>query len=191
VSRIRVLGGDVATNRREALAAGLKRFYGRECPYGHGSIRRVENYVCEECGRIKNRLFLKANPENNKKRWRRRKLKNPEAIRSEKLRYCEKNREKEAARSKRWRDANKARKLANVSGRKAHVKRATPSWVDRNAIAQVYADAAILSASTGIKHHVDHIVPLRGKLVSGLHVPWNLRPFPAIDNLKKGAHHAD
>jgi hypothetical protein len=64
-----------------------------------------------------------------------------------------------------------------------------PKWLsrsDRQAISRVYEEADRLTIETGVLHHVDHIVPLRGRTVSGLHVPWNLRALPAAENLSKG-----
>jgi hypothetical protein len=63
-------------------------------------------------------------------------------------------------------------------------RRATPHWVDRRALAEVY-----LTCPEG--WHVDHVVPILGRTpegwqVCGLHVPWNLRHLPAAHNQRRG-----
>lgn len=61
----------------------------------------------------------------------------------------------------------------------------TPSWADMDAIAALYAEAKRLTVATGVPHHVDHIVPLAGRLVSGLHVQTNMQILTKSKNLAK------
>lgn len=61
-----------------------------------------------------------------------------------------------------------------------------PGWADLESIKRIYLEAERRSQETGIKHHVDHIVPLNGKIVSGLHWTKNLQIIPWSENLQKG-----
>jgi hypothetical protein len=81
------------------------------------------------------------------------------------------------------------RRAANVSyhaskRRTAKLQR-TPRWADMDAIREFYAAARRMTEATGVVYHVDHIIPLQGRLVSGLHVPNNLQIIPGTENSRK------
>ena len=85
--------------------------------------------------------------------------------------------------------ANKERYVAARARRRAAQDSATPAWltaIDKAMIQEMYDVSEARYIQTGIKHHVDHIVPINGKNVAGMHVPWNLQVITAHENLSKG-----
>jgi hypothetical protein len=83
---------------------------------------------------------------------------------------------------------NKCKLNAKTRARQASKLQRTPAWVDSEElwlIKEVYSLAALRTKMFGFSWHVDHIVPLQGKLVSGLHTIANLQVIPAIINIAK------
>lgn len=88
-------------------------------------------------------------------------------------------------RRKAKKEAKRALLAYHANKRRAAKIQQTPEWADEAAIKALYAESARLSKETGIKHNVDHIVPLQGQNVCGLHVENNLQVIPASENFKK------
>ena len=75
---------------------------------------------------------------------------------------------------------------AKTAKRNAGAKQATPAWANQSKIRAIYKIARVLTETTGIPHHVDHVFPLNGKTVSGLHTEANLQVLPWLENLRRG-----
>lgn len=90
----------------------------------------------------------------------------------------ERNRKGERSRWLRWYHKNKTKHNARSKVRAAMLLQRLPAWADIKAIELFYENRPE-------GHHVDHIIPLRGKTVSGLHVLENLQYLPAYDNMSK------
>jgi hypothetical protein len=95
--------------------------------------------------------------------------------------------------SQKWAKENKEKRADTEAKRRANKLLATPCWLSEAQLREIeteYALSAWCSTVMDSSYHVDHIVPLKGKLVCGLHVPWNLRVIPASENISKGNRYA-
>lgn len=146
--------------RKQALEQGMKFYYSsKPCKYGHTSKRRTSNRRCIECYAVAAKKWYEEN----------------------------KDKARESVRKYREKDSERAKVLARkywkngfyCAKRRAAKLQATPNWVDTNAIKIFYENCPE-------GYSVDHIIPLQGKNVCGLHVEYNLQYLTLLENSKKG-----
>jgi 5-methylcytosine-specific restriction endonuclease McrA len=181
---------DHPKTRKEAQALGAKFYFtGEPCVRGHVALRKTKG-SCLEC--VKEDWTV-----DNERRKEKPKT---EAAKAAGKRYYEKNRlaviaraaarpaeEKRRNRSD-YKDRNVDVVRADTSVRKRRHREATPRWLtpaERLQMRELYVQARKMTELTRERYVVDHIVPLRGEEVCGLHVPWNLRVITQEENLKK------
>lgn len=99
--------------------------------------------------------------------------------------WREKNKADLADYGKKRRAGNPAYFAAQAAFRKAAKRRATPKWADQASMRAFYELIPLVNEETGVKHNVDHIVPLISKIVCGLHCEANLRVITAAENAQK------
>jgi hypothetical protein len=201
-------------NRQQAKALGLPTCYGSLCkkhPELEG-LRRVCG-SCVECGRENTRLRRAADPDkykeqskkSHKKEWenilkdpvlhakkneanKKYYAKNKTKVREGILNWSANNQEKVKLYAKRVRQNNKGTVNFHTAKRRYSKIQRTPAWLtedDHWMIQEAYELAALRTKMFGFPWHVDHILPLQGKTVSGLHVPLNLQVIPGKDNVAK------
>lgn len=143
---------------------------------------------CKSCVSAYQKAYREANAKQiamSKAAW---KAANQEHVALKDRLYAQLNPEKRAKARKKWIALNPGKDVASKALNAQKRKQRIPVWLNDDdlwMIEQAYELAALRTRMFGFQWHVDHIIPLNGKRVSGLHVPDNLQVVPWIDNLKK------
>lgn len=180
--------------RAEAKATGASHYFtGKPCKHGHTAPRKTKG-ACVECLKVEWAQALESRAAYFRAYNR------SDAGQDAKERYYGKNKsaviaraqarpaEEKRAYKQRYKEANPDLYNTLTSLRRRRFRDATPPWLSRKQkfeIRQLYQIAITMSRTTGEQYVVDHIVPVQGEDVCGLHVPWNLRVITQEENLKK------
>ena len=183
-------------SRKEAKAAGLTKYFtGKPCSYGHVSERMVSNGICKNCL--------------DRRYWGDRERPTKHPVPENLQQYLITRKEARSAGlttyftgqpclrghvAARWTKNSSCVACERAKGQTEYQaarlvlkRKAQPPWIDVAGLKEIYGDMKRKNKEAGkIVCHVDHIVPLNGKNVCGLHVPWNLRVISAFENRQKG-----
>jgi hypothetical protein len=158
-----------------------KRYIGVDCPQGHGGERYKSNWRCVRCSLLKKYAARKAKrAANPKKRGR---PPNPDK------KPIVIDKEKRNAYAREYWSKNQDRRRAKKAKYRAAKINRMPAWLtdnDKWMIKEAHELAVLRTKLFGFPWEVDHIIPLQGRTVSGLHVPTNLQVVPMVENRRKG-----
>lgn len=158
--------------------------------YIHNKKTGAYRNECKKCANEKTKLWVKNNPEKRREISRRYDKAHPEQVKKKKANYIKKhpieyrrwnlnNPEKVKEINRLYCQKNKDKLAKAAAARRAFKLQATPKWANEEKIMQIYTEGRRL------KLEVDHIVPLKSKIVCGLHVEHNLQLLPTSLNRKK------
>lgn len=190
-------------DRSSARNSGaIKYFTGKPCSRGHISERYVVNSMCSEClserrrspewrAYAKNYSLSKNGIEARKVHAASKKARDRANRYRDSGKTAEWSRRHYKTGGKRltinaWTKANRAKTAAWWALYNAQKIKATPLWLSgqqKSLMLKIYCQAREAGMT------VDHIVPLRGRFVCGLHVPWNLQHLTGPQNSSKGNRH--
>lgn len=175
--------------RKEAQANNAKQYFtGIACIKGHIAFRRAKTGECLECRAVAVKQWRHQNPDKVKEHNKSQYEAHAEKIKLLVGKYRWKNIETVREKKRQYQRNNPHVFRAILARREAAQMQRTPIWLtddDCWMMQQAYEIAAKRTKQFGFAWHVDHIIPLQGKKVSGLHVPTNLQVIPGAENRRK------
>lgn len=175
---------EIAAKRKAYKAANAERLKKENTAYYAKNVEKIAAYSREHYKLNKERIV------ENKAAYY---ALYPEKMKEKGSKYYLANKKQIAAKEKIYREEFPEKGRSRVIKRRAGKLQATPIWFsefDEFVVSEASKLAVDREKITGFKWHVDHIIPLRGKTVCGLHIGINLAVIPAIENLRKGNRHA-
>ncbi len=160
----------------------------------HSAKAKIYREVHKEEIYLQRKRYIAANKERINTAAKLKYLKYKDAITEYRKNYYKLNKAFVCTKASEWKKANPGKVSATVNKRRAAKLQRTPNWLtqeDFQKMQRKYEMSALMTSFLGVQFHVDHIVPLQGDNVSGLHVPDNLQILLAEDNLTKGNKYSE
>lgn len=148
-------------------------------------LRNKPTHYCKICTKAAMLAWNEKHPEKSKARELRYRESHRKQIAGRTAAWYLKNKERNHRNTARWYAKNKDKGAAKSAKYRLTQKLATPVWANRIAMGEMYSLAAIKTKLTMEPWHVDHIVPLKSKLVCGLHTHYNLQVIKGSENSSK------